>query len=102
MPSCCEFSGSSPNRSTFTISAGSESRRTSLITVRVRVRGGAAHVAPESLSRVLDDLEVAMSATLSTLVRERNPAIGLVCHQSSGSYSITNRYIFGNSWLRSR
>jgi hypothetical protein len=57
-PSCCGVSGSHPKPSTSAILVGSGIPGVIVITVRVRVRGGAAHVAAELLFQDLHDLEV--------------------------------------------
>jgi hypothetical protein len=57
-----------------------------VITVRVRVHGGAARVAPELFLGDLHDLEVDTSSSSSTLMRERNPRV-----QSTSDKGIDNR-----------
>jgi hypothetical protein len=53
-----EFPNSYPTPSTSVILAGTGIMGVIMINVRVRVRGGAARVAPESLLQDLHDLEV--------------------------------------------
>jgi hypothetical protein len=58
MPLCCGVFGFHPTPSTSAILAGSGILEVIMITVRVRVHGGAARVAPELLLQDLRDLEV--------------------------------------------
>jgi hypothetical protein len=76
-PSCCRISGSLFQSFYFRISAENGVPGVIVVSIRVRVCGGAAHAVRSRCAKIFTTLRSATSSSIATLVRECNPHISV-------------------------